>query len=383
MIAKRLEVFGFRNIGQANIEFSPGVNVLIGDNAQGKTNALEAVYIFAGGKSFRAKSDRELLPFGENYGGIRLTMQSSLKKREDIMSFEYISDDGRSAVKRTAKKNGTVERKIGDMLGTFRAVLFCPEHLALVKGGPGERRSFLDIALSQIKPVYLKNLQRFHALLQERNKLLKDAREDRRIFDMTGELWAEQLSECAAYITATRAEYTDTLSELVKENFRLMTGGRENPELSFKSSAGSDIDPHDENGVREKYFELYTTSSDREIAAGTTLWGVHRDDIMIELDSKEARLYASQGQDRSIALSMKLSEGEISEKISGESPVYLFDDVMSELDESRRSFILSRFDGGRQIIITSCEPEFFRYGELNIIKVEGGRYLFPEKGGSL
>jgi len=380
MIAKRLEVFGFRNIGQADIDFSPGVNVLIGDNAQGKTNALEAVYIFAGGKSFRAKSDRELIPFGENYGGIRLTMQSSLKRREDVMSFEYISDEGRSSVRRTAKKNGTVERKIGDMLGTFRAVLFCPEHLALVKGGPGERRAFLDIALSQLKPVYLKNLQRFHALLSERNKLLKDAREDRRVFDMTGELWAEQLSECAAYITVTRAEYTDRLSELVKENFRLMTGGKENPELFFRTSAGGDTDPHDEAAVREKYFELYTGSSEREIAAGTTLWGIHRDDIMIELDSKEARLYASQGQDRSIALSMKLSEGEISESISGESPVYLFDDVMSELDESRRAFILSRFDGVRQIIITSCEPEFFRGGGMKIIKVENGRYSSSDNG---
>ena len=372
MYLKKLTLKNYRNIESAEVSFSRGVNLIYGKNAQGKTNLLEAVYIFARGRSFRGTPERELVRGKESFFSIKNEYSDSERDNELLILY---SDKKTKRFLNEVK----IEKNI-DMISRFRAVLFCPEHLALVKGGPGERRAFLDIALSQLKPVYLKNLQRFHALLAERNKLLKDAREDRRVFDMTGELWAEQLSECAAYITVTRAEYTDKLSELVKENFRLMTGGKEKPSLTFRTSAGSDTDPHDEAAVREKYFELYTGSSDREIAAGTTLWGVHRDDIMIELDSREARLYASQGQDRSIALSMKLSEGEISESISGESPVYLFDDVMSELDESRRAFILSRFDGNKQIIITSCEPEFFRGGNMKIIKVENGRYSSSGNG---
>lgn len=371
MIAKKLEIFDFRNIAEAVIDFSPGVNVLVGDNAQGKTNALEALYLFAEGKSFRAKSERELIRFTTPMAGVRLTMESA--RREEQLVMEYAQDEGRDTVRRTARRNMIAQRRIGEMLGIFRAVLFCPEHLQLVKGGPGERRSFLDIALSQLRPVYLKSLQKFYAVLAERNRLLKDARDNRAAYDATNELWARQLADCAGYVTAARDSYVRELDALARENFAEMTAGRETPALTYRPSAGAELDSSDAAAVAERYFSLYTTAGDREILAGATLWGVHRDDVAITLDGREARLYASQGQDRSIALALKLAEGALSEKVSGESPVYLFDDVMSELDSSRRDFLLQRFSG-RQIIITSCEPDFFRGKAARVIRVEAGCY---------
>ena len=379
MIAEKLEIYDFRNIAEAVIRFSPGVNVLVGDNAQGKTNALEAIYLFAEGKSFRAKSERELIRFGTKMGGARLTAFIG-GSRVESLAMQYFADE-RDNVRREPLRNAVKVKKIGDMVGIFRAVLFCPEHLALVKGGPGERRSFLDIAISQLKPVYLRTLQKYCAILAERNKLLKDARDDRAVFDATNELWAEQLAECAAYITVTRAGYIDSLDKITKKNFADMTKDREHPEILYKPSAGFDTDATDEAAVKERYFQLYTGFSDREISAGVTLFGVHRDEVAINLDSKEARLYASQGQDRSIALAMKLSEGELSERYSGDPPVFLFDDVMSELDAGRRDYLMERFSG-RQIIMTSCEPEFFRGRKVNIINVKDGTYtpeeVYPE-----
>ena len=379
MIAKKLGIFDFRNVEAQTIEFSPGVNVLVGNNAEGKTNALEAAYIFAQGKSFRAKSERELIRFGQMMGGLRLTMQSESRRYEDELEVEYRYDDKKGAVKRRTSHNGVNHKKIGELLGVFRAVLFCPEHLMIVKGGPGERRAFIDVALSQLRPVYLASLQRYFAILAERNKLLKDAKEDRQVFDLTGELWAEQLAAESATVTLMRAQYIKELDTLTRENFHKMTVGKETPQLYFRPSAGADAAEMTESELRERYFKLYCENTDREIAAGITLWGPHRDDILIDLDGREARLYASQGQDRSIALAMKLSEGDISEKFSGEAPVYLFDDVLSELDEGRRDFLLDNFTD-RQRIITSCETRYFSGREARMIRVEGGKYYPAENG---
>lgn len=373
MIAKKLEIYDFRNVEAQAIEFSPGVNVLVGNNAEGKTNALEATYIFAQGKSFRAKSERELIRFGQMMGGLRLRMKSDLRSCEDVLEAEYRYDEKKGTVRRRTSHNGENHKKIGELLGVFRAVLFCPEHLMIVKGGPGERRSFVDVALSQLRPVYLSSLQRYYAILAERNKLLKDAKEDRRTFDATGELWAYHLAAECATVTRIRAEYIKQLDVLTRENFSKMTSGREVPSLVFRPSAGGESAEMTEKELNERYFKLYTENADREIAAGATLWGVHKDDIAIFLDGREARLYASQGQDRSIALAMKLSEGDISREVTGEYPVYLFDDVMSELDEGRRNFLLDSFTD-RQIIITSCETQFFSAREARMIRVECGKY---------
>ncbi|MBO4220544.1 MAG: DNA replication/repair protein RecF [Clostridia bacterium] len=378
MIVRSIRLENFRNIEQAKLDFSDGINVLIGKNAQGKSNILEAVYVFAQGKSFRAKNDRELIRFGEKKAVISLISKSSKKTRDDELSMEYESGGTREETKKTVKKNGVVEKKIGNLLGTFRAVLFCPEHLMLVKGGPAERRTFIDMALCQLRPVYLKQLQRYYALLSERNKLLKDAKEDRRVYDQTNELWAQQLAECAGYITRVRAEYLSMLSSEAEDCFLDMTSGDEKPEFLYKTSTGSETDAFDEKSVADRYFTLYCSEGEKELLAGMTLWGIHRDDMQITINGKEARFFASQGQDRSLVLSMKLAEGRISEKETGEAPVYLFDDVMSELDRNRRSFLLEKFKGSSQIIITSCEPEFFGEGEFRTISVSNGCYSCPE-----
>ena len=371
MIAKRVIYRNFRNISEAQIEFSPGVNVLIGNNAEGKTNALEGIYLMASGKSFRSSRERDMVKFGENFFEASLLMEDS--EREQELYFKAYN--GEIAKRRECKKNGVTLSRISELIGIFRAVLFCPEHLAIVKAGPAERRSFLDIAICQLKPVYLKSLQRFTKILTQRNALLKqiaDGVANERLL----EVYSEQLAHESAFIYRTRFEYTEKLSGFVKVFFEELSKNsgeeyREVPELVYKNSLKI-TEQLSEAEAYESYFRLLTTNTPREIAAGVTFYGSHKDDIEIYLDSKEARQFASQGQQRSLALAMKLGEGEISNEYSGEYPVFLFDDVLSELDVNRQKFLLSRL-GERQVIMTTCTPPPVE-ADVKFIKVDDGRY---------
>ncbi len=371
MIAKKVSYCNFRNISKAEIEFSPGVNVLIGNNAEGKTNALEGIYLMASGKSFRTPKERDMVKFGENFFEASLIMED--KEREQELYFKAYSAE--SAKRRECKKNGVPLPKISELIGVFRAVLFCPEHLSIVKSGPAERRSFLDIAICQLKPVYLKSLQRFNKILTQRNALLKQ------ISDGIGdesllEIYSDQLARESALIYKIRLEYIEKLSEFVKIFFLELSKSsgdnlNEIPELIYKNSLKIP-EKLSESEAYEQYFRLLKSNTPREIAAGITLYGSHKDDIEIFLDSKEARQFASQGQQRSLALAMKLGEGEISKEYSGEYPVFLFDDVLSELDPRRQKFLLSKL-GERQVIMTACTTPPVE-SDARFICVEDGGY---------
>ncbi|MBQ8249544.1 MAG: DNA replication/repair protein RecF [Clostridia bacterium] len=373
MIAKRVIYRNFRNISEAEIEFSPGVNVLIGNNAEGKTNALEGIYLMASGKSFRSPRERDMVKFGESFFEASLIMEDS--EREQELYFKAYS--GEITKRRECKKNGVTLSKISELIGVFRAVLFCPEHLAIVKAGPSERRSFLDIAICQLKPVYLKSLQKFNKILTQRNALLKQI-SDGIADESLLEVYSEQLARESAFIYRTRYEYIKRLSEFVKVFFSELSkssgdDAREVPELVYKNSLKI-TEQLSEAEAYEHYIRLLKTNTIREIGAGVTLYGSHKDDIEIYLDSKEARQFASQGQQRSLALAMKLGEGEISKEYSGEYPVFLFDDVLSELDPKRQRFLLSKL-GDRQVIMTTCTPPPVE-SDAHFVSVEGGRYLF-------
>lgn len=373
MISKKVSLRNFRNIKEAEIELSPGVNVLIGNNAQGKTNALEGIYLMAAGKSFRTPRERDLVMFGEEYFEAELLMEDI--RREQELYFKAYSFE--STKRRECKKNGVVLPRISELIGVFRAVLFCPEHLAIVKAGPSERRSFLDIAICQLRPVYLKSLQRFNKILAQRNALLKQLSEgsgDKGLL----EVYSEQLAKESALIYRTRYEYTKRLDEFVKRFFRELSEctfgeGKETeiPQLKYKNSMKSE-ESFSEMDAYESYLRLLTENEQKEIAAGMTLYGSHKDDIEIFLDGREARQFASQGQQRSIALAMKLGEGEISMEYSGEYPVFLFDDVLSELDPGRQRFLLSRLDK-RQVIMTACAPPPVE-SDARFVYVENGVY---------
>ncbi|MBQ7378245.1 MAG: DNA replication/repair protein RecF [Clostridia bacterium] len=370
MQCNRIEVQNFRNIEAACVEFDSGVNVLVGDNAQGKTNLLEAIYLCALGKTFRQAKDAELVRFGQEECGILQHYSDS--KREQTIEMQLYTQG-----RRRVMHNGVSLARTSQLLGSFRVVLFCPEHLSLVKDGPAERRNFLDVAISQLHPAYIRSLQKYNQLLKQRNSLLKLAETDRRTFDDTVELWSAQLAHEAAYIASVRYEYVRQLSEHVGAFFNGMSGERESVCVRYMGKAHVEEDMYADREFCERaYMRLYMSHHDREIAAGSTLWGIHRDDLEIELNGKYARIFASQGQQRSIALAMKMAEGEISRAhCENEYPVFLFDDVLSELDAGRRAFLLGEISG-RQVIMTSCESELV--GGKNTVYVKGGTYQRKE-----
>jgi len=350
----------WRNIEQCEVDLKPGINVLWGNNAQGKSNILEGIYYFARGRSFRGAKDRELIRFGESFANAAIDFRKD-GYTGDTRLMASIPLSG----KKRLYRNGAALTSAAEMMGSFRAVLFCPSNLTIVTGGPAERRTFLDIAISQLSGAYLTWLRRYTKILTERNALIKRARDGERVTVEEWAVYAESLSECGAWIAAYRNEYVKMLSDAVGRYFQGMTGGREVPAMQYTSHALYDgiPSPLTSSGTPDPSIlcEKLMNNVEREVAAGVTLWGIHKDDLILSLNDREARLYGSQGQQRSIVLSMKLAEAEIANQIGGEYPVVLLDDVFSELDDSRRSYILDTLgsdgDSTRQIIITSCEPD--------------------------
>ncbi len=365
MYCKKISIKDFRNISEEIIEFSRGVNVISGENAEGKTNLLEAIYYVSVGKSFRATHNAEIIRFGESQAGLNLSFDDGIREQNIKMTIF-------SQKRRKAEKNGVKIDKLSDIVGAFRTVLFCPEHLSIVKEGPALRRNYLDIAISSSHPMYLHALQKHNYLLKQRNALIKNAEKDKETFDATIDLWSEQLAHEAAVIAKYRTEFIKKVDAHVKECFFDMSEARETPEVKYICSAKvSDEECRDVKLTEEKYLELLTKNVEREIYAGSTLYGAHKDDMAIDLNGKAARLYASQGQQRSLAIALKLAEGEICREEYGDYPVFLFDDVLSELDARRRDYLINRIEG-KQVILTCCDKNEIRSAKK--ITVKSGKY---------
>ena len=361
MHLEEIRLRDFRNIENETVRLSPGVNLFYGNNAEGKTNLLEAIYYFARGKSFRGAHDRELCRFGQPafeiearfFGGER--MQSLL--------YRYA---GRERVRR---RNGAPVDHASEMIGHFRAVLFHPEHLSLVKGSPALRREFLNIAIAQARPSYLSLYASYMRILENRNSLLRFAGKGLPFDEDEFAVWSARLSEAAARVAAERYRYLALLAPEAESLLSAISSGKETLSLSYQSEIGEGEIAEMEAGYRA----LLSSDLRREIAAGFTVFGPHHDDIRIEIGGHPAREFASQGQQRSVTLAMKLAEGEVSKRISGEYPVFLFDDVMSELDAERRQFLLGALSG-RQIVVTACDERDFKGTDATLIRTEGGRY---------
>ncbi|MBQ9085450.1 MAG: DNA replication/repair protein RecF [Clostridia bacterium] len=371
MRIKSFRATNFRNIVECDISFTDGVNFLFGENAQGKTNAIEGIYLFSRGRSFRSVDDREMIRFGEE--GFRISITYVDRDGEGVLEYACFGRE------RLRKRNGYKISRVSEMIGSFKSVLFYPDDLDLVKGGPEERRGFLNVAISQCYPEYLSEYSRFKIALENRNSLLKSASKGGYIDE--GELlaWSEQMADYASYIYLLRRDYLNRLSIHAGRVALDMSGGRECVTMSLKSDileCGEKPLTRDE--VRKKYIEVFTSNIQKEKIVGTSLYGPQRDDIEILLNEKSARAFASQGQQRSIVLAMKLSEGEVIKELFSEYPVFLFDDVLSELDESRRRYCLSGM-GDRQVIITSCESERLKGEAGNVIEVKEGEYVFTHR----
>ena len=364
MILKSFRAENFRNIEGCNIEFSRGVNLLHGKNAQGKTNALEGIYLFSRGKSFRGRDDSELVRFGTE--GFRIGIEFESQNGKESLEYALFGKE------RMRKKNGYKVKKITELIDSFKSVLFYPDNLRLVKGGPEERREFLNVAISQCYPTYISIYSDYKKALDNRNCILKLA--SKGFYIDEGELlcWSESLAEYASFIYKMRKEYIERIREYAKSVMNDISDGAETLNIEYESSI--DYDGYDRESIKEEYKKIFSENTEKERAAGITLYGPHRDDVFIEINGRDARKFASQGQQRSTVLSLKLAEGEVIREIFGEYPVFLFDDVLSELDDKRKKYVLSGAKD-RQIIITSCEPDECVGFVDNEIDVSGGRYV--------
>lgn len=371
MLCKKIELCNFRNTVNESVVFDGGINVLHGENAQGKTNLLEGIYYISLGKSFRTSHESEVIRFGEDFAHVSLDYESAGREQNITMRFS-------SMQKKNVTHNGVKISKLSDLVGSFRAVLFCPDHLQMIKEGPALRRNYLDVAISQIRPIYLHSLQKYNKILKQRNQLIKNAVADRATFDSTIDFWSEQLAGEAAVISKFRYEYIARSGEIIAEFYRRMCERgdiNEVPTFTYLGSSKQNEEEYsDVEAVKKEYIRLLSSFHDREICAGSTLYGIHKDDILINLNGKNTRLYTSQGQQRSLALAMKLAEGEICKLEGGEYPVFLFDDVFSELDDGRRKNLLREISD-RQVIITSCEDNINFPVDFKKIEVKGGKYF--------
>jgi DNA replication and repair protein RecF len=364
MIIKRFKAENFRNIEKCDIEFSPGVNLLYGRNAQGKTNVVEGIYYFSRGRSFRGREDKELVRFGTE--GFRIYLEFEDKCGRESLEYALFGRE------RLRKKNDYKISKITEMIGSFKAVLFYPDDLSLVKDGPEERRGFLNVAAANCYPLYIKYYSDYKKALENRNCILKMMQKGLYVDKNELDSWSASMAEYASYIYLFRKDYVERLKKYAGVLLKEISDGKEELSLSYESQIPDGLT--DRGEIKTEYERIFSLSLEREIAAGVTLFGPHRDDIEININGKSARSFASQGQQRSIVLALKLSEGEVIKEICGEYPVFLFDDVLSELDEKRRKYVLSGI-GDRQIIITSCEADECLGFTENEIEVTGGRYV--------
>ena len=338
------EYYQFRNIQSSRIAFSDEINIICGDNAVGKTSAIEGIYLCAQGRSHRTAKERDFIRFGEEIASVSLSYQD--KSRVQSLGITFSTKGKKGCV-----RNGIPIRKMSEFIGHFRAVLFTPEHLSIVKEGPAMRRGFLDNAISQLDPTYLLSLQRYVKVLQQRNRILAEASFHPEGLD-TLDVWSMQLAEEGELLSKKRAEYVERADGKLRVIFSDMTEDREVPQLKYTGAT-----------TKEDLYKLLIGNTDREI---------HKDDIGITVNGKEARSYASQGQQRSLALALKLAEGEISREDTGEYPVFLFDDVLSELDGRRKQYLMAGLSG-KQVIITTCEQTGFPENS-HVIHAKGGAF---------
>ncbi len=356
-----LELSNFRNYETLELPLSPGVNILFGDNAQGKTNILEAVYLCATTKSHRGTKDAEMLRFGCSEGHIRVNME-----KEGISS--RIDLHLRAGNSKGIAIDGVKLKKAGELMGKLRIVLFSPEDLSIIKDSPSTRRRFMDVELCQIDPFYLYNLAGYNRLINQRNRLLKGIDHDPDMFS-TLDIWDEQLFSYGSKLIERRQGFITQLMEITSGIHSGLTGGKEVIKLEYEP-----------NITVDKYREAMKKGRERDIRLRQTTVGPHRDDFSYQANGIDLRRYGSQGQQRTAALSLKLSEIELVKKLTEDSPVLLLDDVLSELDESRQNRLLDIM-GGIQTLVTCTGLDDFVGGRMKIdqaYRVRAGE-VFPEK----
>ncbi len=348
-----LEVQQFRNLRQVSLTPHEEMNIFYGDNAQGKTNLLEGLWLVTGGKSFRGTKDSDLVRFGADKAVITADFEAGGRRQRARVSIE-----GR----RRAELNGLPSAAANRLMGVFCAVIFSPDHLALIKDGPEGRRRFVDAACCQLRPLYMKSLTEYTRVLTQRNALLKAIKKgEQRLDPMLMEAFNERLCQSGNEVRRFRKEYLSGLRPFAEEIYDGLSAGKESFSVSYDTG---------ESG--EDLLSALKASMTADLRAGFTTVGPHRDDVIVTIGGNSARLFGSQGQQRSAVLALKLAEASLLHKGHGEKPVILLDDVMSELDRTRQEYILNHIEGF-QVFVTCCEPTVLR-------GLAGGKVFHVENG---
>ena len=349
MEIRKLSLRDFRNIRELELEPHPGVNIVYGNNAQGKTNLMEAIWLLTGQKSFRQTRESDFVRFGQGRGEISARFFASGREQEAKLLL--------AGGKRSASLNG-IPAAVGELTGRFFAVVFSPTELSLVKEGPSLRRAFLDGAISQVMPRYLRTLSDLGRVTFQRNSLLSDMARFPSLDEGLLEVWDRSFARLSYSILHARLRYLRRLDPFAREIYRGISGGKEELSLRYLPSVEGDwLELSEEEGV-ERILAALEGSRREDLRNGFTTLGPHRDDLEILVGGISARAYGSQGQQRSCALTLKLAECRVIREVSGEEPVVLLDDVLSELDKTRRDYFLSGLAPG-QLFITCCDRAGF------------------------
>ena len=349
MIIKSIELADYRNYEELNLTFDRGTTILYGNNAQGKTNILEAVYVAATTKSHKGSKDKEIIRFGKEEAHIRTYVEKEgVETRVDMHL--------RKAGSKGIAIDGQKIKRAADLLGLCNVVFFSPEDLGIIKNGPSERRRFVDMELCQLDNIYLNDLNNYNKIVNQRNKLLKDMYLSPGLKETLG-IWDMQLVAYGSKIIERRKLFVSQLNEIIYEIHKRLSGGKE--ELKIKYQPDTSV---------EDFESKLFMNMDRDMKMKMTSVGPHRDDFVFQIGGMDARKFGSQGQQRTAALSLKLAEIEFVKKITGDTPVLLLDDVLSELDSSRQQLLLEGM-GDIQTIITCTGLEEFVNNRFRINKV--------------
>ncbi len=340
MLIREIGVYAFRNLRDVSFFPKDGLNVICGENGQGKTNLLEAIWMFTGARSFRGAKESEMIPFDTSFAKMQMVHTAyNMNTQTEI----------RLGDRKRIIKNSVDVPSLSALAGGFCAVVFSPAHLGLIQGASAERRKMADTAIGQLKPRYLSLTANYLKLIAQRNALLS-AQGRTKAHDQL-EIWDDAAAAVGCRIVKTRRSYTDRLGEFAAQWYTVLSDHREQLALNYRTAGGESSQMEDSFG----FLQVLKATRETDWARGFTTVGPHRDDIEITIDGKAARVFASQGQRRTAVLALKMAECTMMEQTLNESPVMLLDDVLSELDERRRDVLLCSLEN-RQSFLTGCDP---------------------------
>ena len=360
MYIESIELKNYRNYDSLSLQFDKGTNIFYGDNAQGKTNILEAVYLCGTTKSHRGSKDREMIQFDADEAHIRMFVKKEGISRRIDMHLKKNKTKGIAV-------DGIPIRKAGELFGILNLVFFSPEDLNIIKNGPGERRRFMDLELCQLNKLYLSDLSSYNHVLNQRNKLLKDLSFQPSLLN-TLDVWDEQLARYGASIIQGRKKFIEEMNGIITEIHRNITGGKEEIRLLYEPSVSE-----------ENFLSVLLRNREKDCRFKLTSEGPHRDDLCVKINGMDIRKYGSQGQQRTAALSLKLSEIYMVKTRIKDMPVLLLDDVLSELDSSRQNYLLNSISQVQTMITCTGLDDFIdkRFHINKIFKVVDGRVYCP------